>query len=49
MTSYTSYIVVTGGTSGIGLQAAKDIAAAQPQTLVVITGRVSHRTDVGTG
>lgn len=39
--SYAEYIIVTGGTSGIGLEAAKALAAAKPDALVVITGRVS--------
>jgi NAD(P)-dependent dehydrogenase (short-subunit alcohol dehydrogenase family) len=40
MTSYSEYIIITGGSSGIGLEAAKAAAHDNPTALIVITGRV---------
>ncbi|GMK53552.1 hypothetical protein CspeluHIS016_0101380 [Cutaneotrichosporon spelunceum] len=37
--SSPAYYIVTGGTSGIGLEAAKAIASANPNDKVIITGR----------
>ncbi|BEI83139.1 hypothetical protein CcaverHIS002_0310070 [Cutaneotrichosporon cavernicola] len=37
--SLPAYYIVTGGTSGIGLEAAKAIASAKPNAKVIITGR----------
>ncbi|BEJ13939.1 hypothetical protein CspHIS471_0311130 [Cutaneotrichosporon sp. HIS471] len=37
--SSPAYYIVTGGTSGIGLEAAKAIASAKPNDKVIITGR----------
>ncbi len=40
--SSPAYYIITGGTSGIGLEAAKAIAAARPNDKIIITGRVSY-------
>ncbi|CAK9780568.1 NAD(P)-binding protein [Cutaneotrichosporon oleaginosum] len=37
--SAPAYYIVTGGTSGIGLEAAKALASAKPNDKVIITGR----------
>jgi NAD(P)-dependent dehydrogenase (short-subunit alcohol dehydrogenase family) len=41
--SSPAYYIITGGTSGIGLEAAKAIATAKPNDKVIITGRVSNQ------
>lgn len=39
--SYTKYIIVTGGTNGLGQEAAK-VLATDPSVHVTVTGRVRH-------
>lgn len=42
--SSKEYIILTGGTSGIGLEAAKALAATKPDAHIIITGRVRMST-----
>jgi NAD(P)-dependent dehydrogenase (short-subunit alcohol dehydrogenase family) len=39
MTTYTSTILITGGTSGLGYHAALSLARSQPTTLILVTSR----------
>jgi NAD(P)-dependent dehydrogenase (short-subunit alcohol dehydrogenase family) len=42
MSSYTSTILITGGTSGLGYPAALSLARSQPNTLILIASRSDH-------
>lgn len=43
MSTYTRYAIITGGSSGIGLEAARDLAAANPDMQVAVLARTPPR------
>lgn len=43
MTQFDRYAIVTGGSSGIGLEAVKDLAAACPDMLIAVVARTPPR------